>query len=212
MKAHSEVDDLGIMAWGNHLSTENLIHAYSNGIFPWPMSNLEQIPWVSPAKRGILRFSNLRTPRSLAKFLKKSNYYTSIDTAFEKVIDGCADRDETWILPEMREAYCDLAQKGLAHSVEVWSKDSNTSATLVGGLYGVSIGGTFAGESMFSRESNASKIAILALIEHLKNRGLDWIDIQMVTPHMQALGAEEIDRDAYYDLLRSTQAKGLILF
>lgn len=199
----------GIVALGGPLTTTNLLRAYGSGIFPWPI-NEHILPWVCPEERGIIEFHELHIPRRLAR--TKHQFHFTIDRAFEQVITHCATVERkhesgTWITRQMIRAYCELHRQGHAHSVEVWD-----GTELVGGLYGVDAGGAFAGESMFSLRSNASKLALLFLIEHLKERGLDWIDIQMVTPHLEALGAKAVSRAEFLEKLAATQQRNLVLF
>lgn len=201
----------GIVGVGGSLDWRNLVEAYSRGIFPWPMEGWP-LPWFCPKRRGILVFSELHVPRSLAKARRRGEYRITIDTAFRAVIEACSElprpgQGGTWITAEMIDAYTELHRRGHAHSVEVWLDEE-----LAGGLYGVDAGGAFAGESMFFLAPNASKLALLHLIDHLAERGLDWIDIQMVTPHMEALGAREESRDKFLKRLAATQARGLRLF
>jgi leucyl/phenylalanyl-tRNA--protein transferase len=183
----------GIVALGGPLTTTNLLRAYCNGIFPWPV-NEHILPWCCPEERGILDFNELHIPRRLARISKRTTFHFTIDRSFLQVITHCATvarqhESGTWITRQMIRAYCELHRLGHAHSVEVWE-----GTELVGGLYGVDAGGSFSGESMFSLRSNASKLGLLFLIEHLNERGLDWIDIQMVTPHLEALGAKAVPR------------------
>jgi leucyl/phenylalanyl-tRNA--protein transferase len=201
----------GIVALGGPLSTTNLMRAYRRGVFPWPIDEY-LLPWCCPEKRAILEFMDLHVPRRLARFRRRTTFHYTIDQAFENVIRCCAtvvrkSETGTWITPQMIDAYCELHGRGYAHSVEVW--DGNT---LVGGLYGVDAGGAFSGESMFCFQSNASKLALLYLIEHLQTKGLDWIDIQMLTPHMQALGAKEIERSEFLRKLSVAQTRRISLF
>lgn len=201
----------GLLALGGDLDPESLTLAYQNGIFPWPVEGLP-LAWFSPPERAILDFSDLHIPRSLKKAQNRSHLKFTIDQAFERVIEECSrvprpGQSGTWITPEMAEAYREFHRLGQAHSLEAWNGDR-----LVGGIYGVAVAGTFAGESMFHSEPNASKLALLALIEHLQNRGLDWIDIQMLTPHMEALGAKTISRDLFLSRLAQTQSRNLRLF
>jgi len=199
----------GIVAIGGPLTTTNLLRAYGSGIFPWPIhENL--LPWCCPEERGILDFNELHIPRRLAR--TKHQFHFTIDRAFQQVITHCATvtrnhESGTWITRQMIRAYCELHVQGHAHSVEVWEGDE-----LVGGVYGVDARGAFSGESMFSLRSNASKLALLFLIDHLKQRGLDWIDIQMVTPHLEALGGKVISRPDFLERLKATQKRELILF
>src|SRR6185369_7897578 len=199
----------GIVALGGPLTTTNLLRAYSRGIFPWPINDYI-VPWCCPEERGILEFNELHIPRRLAR--ARHNFHFTIDRSFPQVINHCATikrkhESSTWITGQMIRAYCELHKQGHAHSVEVWE-----GTELVGGLYGVDACGSFAGESMFSLRSNASKLALLFLIEHLKERGLDWIDIQMVTPHLEALGAKLVSRADFLEKLTATQKRNLTLF
>lgn len=200
-----------IVAIGDDLTPETLMEAYRKGIFPWPSEEIP-LPWFSPKQRAILRFDAIHVPRSLERARRLAPYRFTIDADFAGVIRGCAEtpragQDGTWIFPEIIEAYWRLHALGHAHSAEVWEGDE-----LVGGIYGIDMGGAFGGESMFYRRPNASKLALLHLVDHLRLRGLDWIDIQMLTPHMELLGASEIPRSRFLDLLAATQSKGLTLF
>jgi leucyl/phenylalanyl-tRNA--protein transferase len=200
-----------IIAVGGNLHTFNLLRAYRLGIFPWPIEGWP-LTWFSPQERAIIEFKDLKVPRSLAKLRRRAPYHLTIDAAFREVILSCArikraDEQGTWITPQMFRAYCQLHELGHAHSVEAWEGD-----TLVGGLYGVDAGGAFAGESMFYLRPNASKLALLHLIEHLRQRGLDWLDIQVMTPHMEALGAHTITRDEFLEKLATARALNLRLF
>jgi leucyl/phenylalanyl-tRNA--protein transferase len=201
----------GIVALGGPLTSTNLLRAYCRGIFPWPI-NERILPWCCPEERGILDFDELHIPRRLARTRQKSTFQFTIDRAFAQVISHCATvkrkhETGTWITGQMIRAYCELHREGHAHSVEVWE-----GTELVGGLYGVDACGSFAGESMFSLRSDASKLALLFLIDYLKERGLDWIDIQMLTPHLEALGGKLIWRDEFLEKLAATQKRNLTLF
>lgn len=201
-----------IVALGGSVNTRNLLEAYRRGIFPWPVEGWP-MAWFSPLRRGILEFKDLHVSRSLARTIKRTTLRCTIDRDFKGVVIRCATterpgQDGTWITVEMARAYLELHREGHAHSVEVWDEEG----TLVGGLYGVDADGSFAGESMFYLRPNASKLALLYLIAHLQSRGLDWIDIQMTTPHMLALGAKEIDRDEFLLKLAATRGRGLKLF
>jgi leucyl/phenylalanyl-tRNA---protein transferase len=201
----------GIVALGGRLSTTNLVRAYRRGIFPWPIDEF-LLPWCCPEQRAILEFKDLHIPRRLARLQRQKPFRLTLDQAFEAVIVSCArvERKEetgTWITPQMIRAYCELHRQGHAHSVEAWEGD-----TLVGGLYGVDAGGAFSGESMFCYRSNASKLALLYLIEHLQERGVGWIDIQMMSPHMEALGAKSIDRSEFLKRLELAQNRKTALF
>jgi leucyl/phenylalanyl-tRNA--protein transferase len=201
----------GIVALGGPLTTSNLLRAYCNGIFPWPVDE-HILPWVCPEVRAILDFADLHIPRRLERVRRQSTFHFTIDQSFSEVISRCSTikrnhEPGTWITAAMIRAYSEFHEAGHAHSVEVWDNDE-----LVGGLYGVSACGTFAGESMFSLRPNTSKLALLFLIDHLKSRGLDWIDIQMLTPHMEALGAKEVERADFLNRLAITQQRNLKLF
>jgi leucyl/phenylalanyl-tRNA--protein transferase len=201
----------GIVALGGDLTPSSLMSAYRQGIFPWPIEGLP-LTWFCPPVRAILRFSDLHVPASLKRELKRREFRFTIDSNFPEVIRSCAtiyrpDAGGTWITREMQSAYVRLFELGFAHSVEVWNGTS-----LVGGIYGVDAGGLFCGESMFHREANASKLGLLFLIEHLKQHGADWIDIQVMSPHMRAFGAVEIPRNQFLNELAITQQRGLCLF
>jgi leucyl/phenylalanyl-tRNA--protein transferase len=201
----------GIVAIGGDLGPTSVIAAYRQGIFPWPVDKLPLL-WFSPPERGVLEFRNLHIPRSLARARKQCPLRFSIDEAFGRVIRRCADtprpgQQGTWITPGIVAAYLRLHRMGIAHSVEAWRGDD-----LCGGLYGVDVVGAFAAESMFYSVPNASKLAVLHLAEHLGDRGLDWIDIQTLTPHMARLGARAIPRDEFLLRLQETRRRGLRLF
>jgi len=204
-------DDTGIVAFGGPFTRRNLTEAYREGIFPWP-SDQQSIYWVCPARRAIIEFDELHIPRSLRKERARTTFTCTIDRDFRRVIASCArihgaEEHGTWILDEMIDAYIDLHETGYAHSVEVWDGDE-----LVGGLYGVEIDGVFSGESMFHLRANASKFALLHLIDTVRDRGGDWIDIQTMTPHMEVLGAKEISRTAFLKKLAATHARRIRLF
>ncbi len=201
-----------IIGFGGGLTVENLRNAYRSGIFPWHIEGLP-LPWFCPEQRAVLEFDELHISRTLRKERQKSDFTLTIDKDFRCVIENCAKmkRDHesgTWITSDFIRAYCDFHQAGDAHSVEVWNK----SGELVGGLYGVDAGGVFCGESMFHTASNASKLALLFLIEHLESRGATWLDTQVITPHFETLGAREIAREEFLDKLAETQSRNLKLF
>jgi leucyl/phenylalanyl-tRNA--protein transferase len=201
-----------IVTFGNELTVENLRNAYRLGIFPWHVDGLP-LPWYCPQKRAILEFSDLHIPRSLERARRKSEFMFTIDEEFRRVIESCAratrkGESGTWITPDFIRAYTRLHEAGMAHSVEVWDADGQ----LVGGVYGVDAGGVFCGESMFHTVTNASKLALLHLIDHLKARGSTWLDAQVMTPHIRALGAKEISRTAFLRKLREAQSSRLKLF
>jgi len=200
-----------VVAIGDDLRVETLRDAYRHGIFPWPHENLP-MPWFSPRRRTVIFFDELHIGRSLQKVRRRSTFTYTIDRAFEEVIASCAgsprgDDTGTWIGPDIIEAYTNLHRAGGAHSIEVWS-----GSDLAGGLYGVDSGGAFTGESMFHLAPDASKLALLFLIDHLRERGATWIDCQVTTPHMTALGAREISRNRFLDMLAAEQATGRVLF
>ncbi len=200
-----------IIGFGGDLTIENLRNAYRRGIFPWHVEGLP-LPWYCPEERAILEFENLHLPKSLRREFAKTRFTFTIDKDFKAVIEKCAqtkrsDGYGTWITDGFIRAYCEFHKTGDAHSVEVWD-----GAELVGGLYGVDAGGVFCGESMFHKRSNASKFALLHLIEHLRRRGAAWLDIQVMTPHFEVLGAQEIEREDFLDKLEETQKLGLKLF
>jgi leucyl/phenylalanyl-tRNA---protein transferase len=192
-------DELGLVALDYNLSPERVISAYRQGIFPWPDSSpFSPIPWVCPPRRAILEFEALHLPRNLRRSQRAhTDLRFTIDTVFEEVIRTCAatarpGQRGTWITPGMINAYIEVHQRGHAHSIEAWQ-----GATLVAGLYGVTAGGVFTGESMFHRIDDGSKLCVLHLITHLQARGSTWLDIQQLTPHFALLGAREIGRDEF---------------
>jgi leucyl/phenylalanyl-tRNA--protein transferase len=201
----------GIVAVGGNLHPQTLLAAYRRGIFPWPADGYPML-WFSPPERAILELADLHVPRSLVRAKRQSSLELTIDRAFPQVIRSCAettrpDQDGTWITTEVIIAYIRFHQLGHAHSIEAWR-----DGRLVGGVYGVDVDGAFAAESMFYREPNASKLALLHLVDHLRARGLDWLDIQVVTPHMERLGAKEISREEFLRKLEATRQRGLKLF
>jgi len=202
----------GIVAIGGDLHPDSVLAAYRQGIFPWPVEKLPLL-WFCPAERGILDFDALHVPRSLARAQRQSGLSFTIDRAFASVIRGCSEtarpgQHGTWITPAVIAAYCRLHDMGMAHSVEAWTADGE----LVGGTYGVDVDGAFAAESMFYRVANASKLCILHLIGHLRRRGLDWIDVQTLTPHMARLGARLVGRESFLERLQQTRMRRLQLF
>lgn len=192
----------GLLAVGGDLSVERITNAYQRGIFPW-YSTGEPIMWWSPDPRAVLIPSEIRINKSLKKFLKKHNYTVTFDQAFEDVIQGCAEPrvdDGTWIFPEMIEAYCRLYKEGIAHSIEVW-QITDGERSLVGGLYGVLTGLCFSGESMFSRQPNASKVALIALAKLLGKFEDSIIDCQIANPYLMSMGAKTVSRDWFLEKL-----------
>ncbi len=198
--AHLAISE-GLLAVGGDLSVARLVQAYRQGIFPWYAED-DPILWWSPDPRLVLYPPELHISRSLGRLLKKNRFRFTLDQAFEDVVRGCAavrgaNHPGTWIVPEMITAYTRLHAAGLAHSVEAWCE-----GRLAGGLYGVSLGRTFFGESMFTRISNASKAALVVLVENLRRQGFDLIDCQVTTPHLMQFGAREIPRTRFLKALR----------
>lgn len=199
-------DESGLLAVGGDLSPRRLLLAYSQGIFPWYGEDLP-ILWHSPDPRLVLKTDQLVVSRSLRKEMRRGRYQMRLDTAFEQVIRACAgtprpNQSGTWITDEMVDAYLELHRLGYAHSAEAWLGDE-----LAGGLYGVSLGRAFFGESMFARASNASKVAFVALVEQLERWGIGLIDCQVHTEHLARFGAEEWRRRRFLRALaRALQA------
>jgi len=188
----SKADAEGLLAIGGDLSPQRLLTAYRAGIFPWYNEDIP-ILWWSPDPRGIIELDGLHVSRRLARTVRSGKFRIRHDTAFAEVMLGCADRPEgTWITADMFHAYCELHRLGYAHSVECWKDEQ-----LAGGVYGVAIGGLFAAESMFTRVTDASKVALVHLVEHLRQRGYCLLDVQQVTPHTASLGAVAIPRADY---------------
>ena len=192
----------GLLCAGGDLSPERIVDAYSHGIFPW-FSDGDPILWWSPDPRMVLFPDELKVSRSLKKAVARETYETRYDTAFRDVMEACAEpragQGGTWILPEMVDAYTRLHERGFAHSVESWHEGE-----LVGGLYGVALGQVFFGESMFTRAPDASKVALVKLVELLKARDFRAIDCQQATRHLASLGAREIPRKAFAQLVRES--------
>jgi leucyl/phenylalanyl-tRNA---protein transferase len=210
----AEASPEGIVAVGGDLHPDSLKLAYSQGIFPWPHQGYPLL-WFSPDPRSILEFDSLhisRTLRSVRRNAPRNGWTLTIDHAFADVIRLCAQvprfgQHGTWITSEMHAAYLLFHRLGHAHSVEAWRHGQ-----LVGGIYGVDAGGAFAAESMFHLESNASNLALLHLIDHLAERGLDWLDIQVLSPHLESLGAQEIPRPEFLHRLEVARQRDLKLF
>lgn len=187
----------GIVAIGGQLNVETLKAAYEKGIFPWPQEGYPMI-WFCPDPRGVIDFSDFHIPESLQKFAKKNEHWQfTINQDFPVVIKNCRlqkrpNQNGTWILPEMQKAYVDFFKAGYVKSLECWENDE-----LIGGIYGVEVNGIFAGESMFFKKENASKMCLWKMIEHQKSLGREWIDIQMVTPVTEAFGGKYISRDDF---------------
>jgi leucyl/phenylalanyl-tRNA---protein transferase len=188
----------GLVAVGGDLSVPRLLLAYRSGLFPW---TVDPVTWWSPDPRGIIELERFHIPRSLGRVLRQGRFQVTYDAAFCEVMEGCAEqapgRPSSWISREFIEAYTRLHEQGHAHSVECWQ-----NGRLVGGIYGVSVGGFFAGESMFHRVSHASNAALAHLVGRLRERHFALFDIQMITPHTRQYGAVEISRDEYLERLR----------
>ena len=185
------------------LTPDLLMHAYSLGVFPMAESqDSDAIYWMDPPMRGVLPLDGFRISRSLRRRIAREEYRISLNEDFEGVIDACAEREETWINADIKRAYCALHTLGNAQSLEVWRDNK-----LIGGVYGVTLGAAFFGESMFSRETDASKIALAYLVTHLRKCGFRLFDTQYLTDHLASLGAIEIPRAVYHALLESTVDK-----
>ncbi|TPH12826.1 leucyl/phenylalanyl-tRNA--protein transferase [Litorilituus lipolyticus] len=188
-------DPNGLLAVGGDLSSKRLLNAYSQGIFPW-FNEGDPIMWWSPTPRAIIKTSDIKINKTLSKAIRRAPYTITINKCFEQVNQLCANapfrQEETWIVPLMQQAYLSLHQLGYAHSVEVW-----LDKELVGGLYGVAINGFFSGESMFYSKSNASKFALVALVQLLKSNGIKFIDCQIINKFLANMGAIEVDRNIF---------------
>ncbi|MDX8378176.1 MAG: leucyl/phenylalanyl-tRNA--protein transferase [Mariprofundales bacterium] len=199
-------DDDGLLAYGGDLSIDTLIAAYSQGIFPWYSEN-EPILWWSPDPRMVLFVDKLYVSKRLHRKIRQQGFEIKMDTCFEKVMQQCAfvkrkgQLSGTWIIDEMISAYNKLHEAGYAHSIEVF-KNQN----LVGGIYGISLGRAFFGESMFHTETDASKIALFYLVKQLKQLNIEFLDTQQVSSHMKSMGAEEIKRSQFLSILKKTLA------
>ena len=194
----AEADEHGVVGLGADLTPATLVDAYRRGIFPWPHPGLA-LPWFSPDPRGVIFVDEVHLPRRLRTRLRTSGWTATVDEAFAEVVEGCAQRPPTtgtWITQELSQAYARLHQLGWAHSVEIWE-----GTDLVGGLFGIQVGGVFTGESMFHRRSDASKAALVETVARLAEAGAALLDVQLVTPHLQSLGAVELPRDRFLELL-----------
>jgi len=193
----------GLLMLGGQLTTEWLLTAYRQGIFPWPVydGQTEILAWFSPDPRAILELDRLHVSHRLQRRLRSNRFQATLDVDFRGVIAACAEArrpDEgTWITPHLAEAYVELHRLGVAHSVEVWHE-----GRLAGGVYGLALGGFFAGESMFHRERDASKVALVHLVRHLKSRGFVLFDVQQASPHLMRLGATEVPRSEFLKRLK----------
>jgi len=192
-KECSEYDETMI----NQLTPDLMLQAYASGIFPMAESRSDpELFWMDPQFRGVFELKNFHISRSLSRRIRQEPFTIRTNTAFMDVIRGCAGREQTWINAQLLELYEALHEMGHAHSQEVWEGD-----ILVGGVYGLSIGGAFFGESMFSHRTDASKIALAYLVDRLRQGGFALFDTQFITPHLASMGAVEIPRDAYHLLL-----------
>ena len=184
----------GLVAFGADLKPSTLVDAYRRGIFPWPHPGVA-MPWFSPDPRAVIPLEGMRVSRSLRQRMRRCGWTTTVDVAFEAVVSACAHRPKgegTWIGRDMRQAYGRLGRLGWAHSLEVWDGD-----VLIGGLYGVAIGGCFTGESMFHRSTDASKVALADLVDRWREAGGAFVDVQLPTDHLTTLGAVEVPREDY---------------
>lgn len=208
--APSEFADDDIVAIGGPLSIDVLIEAYEKGVFPWPIEDMP-LTWFSPLNRAILDFKDLHISKSLEKLKNKGPYRFTLNQAFEEVINQCSKvkrQDKgTWITPEIVQAYSNLHKHHYAHSIEVWENND-----LVGGIYGVAIKGVFSAESMFHLKNNTSKLALIYLIETLKKSKVNWLDIQILTPHMETFGSKLIPRQNFLEKIQQTHALNLKIF
>ncbi|MHB1049579.1 MAG: leucyl/phenylalanyl-tRNA--protein transferase [Bacteroidota bacterium] len=185
-----------------YIDSEFLLNAYCQGLFPMADGKEGEIHWFSPDRRGIIPLDGLIVSRSLRQSIRKRTFELRINTAFESVIRACGAREDVWISETIVQSYLRLHVMGFAHSVECWSKDE-----LAGGLYGVAINGAFFGESMFSRRTDASKVALVHLVERLRTRGYLLLDTQFVTPHLATLGCREISKQEYHIRLNTALQK-----
>jgi leucyl/phenylalanyl-tRNA--protein transferase len=191
----------GIIAVGGRLDSATLFEAYSHGIFPWPQEGMPML-WFSPERRGVLIFEDFKIPESLRRYRRKNPQITfSVNKDFQQVLEECSkqprpNQQGTWITPPMKRAYLDFFQLGYGLSVEV--RENNI---VIGGIYGVLVEGVFSGESMFYKKTNASKLALWYLVDHLQAQGHEWIDVQMVTPVIESMGGRYIDREVYLTML-----------
>ena len=179
------------------IDTHFLLMAYANGYFPMADSKTGEIGWFSPDPRGVFDLEHFKISRSLHQAIRKNIFEVHVNRRFEQVIRACGSREETWISEDIVQTYVQLHEQGFAHSIESW-KDG----VLAGGLYGVAIGGAFFGESMFSQERDASKVALAFLVERLRERGFELLDTQWVTKHLAQFGAKEISRKDYLRILK----------
>jgi leucyl/phenylalanyl-tRNA--protein transferase len=207
-------DEDGLLCWGGEATPETLRLAYRAGVFPWPHEGLPLL-WFAPPLRGILFLDEFKLNSRTRRYLRAQNFEIRVDTCFRRVMRACGQprryqgewETGTWVTKEIMRAYTSLHESGEAHSVEAFQ-----DGQLVGGLYGVSWGGYFCGESMFYREPNASKAALAWLVEYLQFKGAGWIDCQLLTPHFEVMGAREVPREEYMVMLEQALSADIRLF
>ena len=200
----SEADEEGILAIGGYLDAERLKLAYNSGIFPW-FNEGDPILWWSPDPRMVLFLDELIVSKSMRNILNRNQFKVTLNKNFKEVISNCQNikrdgQNGTWISNEMIDAYCKLNEQGIAKSVEVWQDE-----VLVGGLYGIDLGHVFCGESMFSKVSNASKVAFIALVNYLQKENYKLLDCQVYNPHLESLGCREIDREEFMSIIENKE-------
>jgi leucyl/phenylalanyl-tRNA--protein transferase len=200
----TNADKHGLLAVGGDLEPASLLLAYRSGIFPWPMDE-ETLTWFSPPMRAVIFLESFHVSRSVARALRKAQFETRCDQKFRDVMERCAEptnrgrQNGTWITSELIEAYCELFDRGYCHSFETYQRGE-----LVGGIYGVQLGRFFAAESSFFRVPNASKAAMCALVDYLREEGIEWFDCQVLTPFSESFGAVELPRKAFMQLLETS--------
>ena len=198
-----KANEHGLIAIGGAPYAELLVDAYSHGIFPWPHPEIDELPWFAPPERGVLFFNDIKGINRIKRYISSSKFIFRCDTNFKRVMEECSSPinrsiKSSWINQDMINGYCELHELGIAHSIEVYRDED-----LVGGIYGVSLGKMFSAESMFYRYPNASKAALLKLVEIMSNQGATWLDCQQLTNHLQNLGGVEIAREDFMSLLKA---------
>lgn len=209
----ADAEPEGLVGVGGALTPELLLRAYRAGVFPW-FNPGDPVLWWSPDPRAVIELDGLHVSRRLARTIRSGTFRTTVNRAFEAVMRGCGENraEGTWVTPEMIAGYTALHRAGHAHSVDVWAADATGREVLAGGIYGVAVGGLFAGESMFHRVTDASKVALVTLVEHLKARGYSLFDVQMTTEHTERMGARNIPRAEYLARLRAAVARAEVTF